>query len=116
MLATRIEMGSVMNNLPVTLDAKGLSVLTHRSVATILRDVTRDKNHDRQPPHIKSGKKPIWFTHVVLTWLAGKSCESVSIKIEFDLKSTSAAVRPVLPARRTLAEDLMIASDYAETK
>lgn len=104
-----------MNNLPVTLDAKGLSVLTHRSVATILRDVTRDKNHDRQPPHIKSGKKPIWFTQVVLTWLAGKSCESVSIKIEFDHKITP-AIRTTLPARRTLAEDLMIASGYAETK
>ncbi len=105
-----------MSNLPHTLDAKGLSVLLYKSVATILRDVTRDKNHERQPPHIKFGKKPIWLTQVVFAWMEGKSCESVSIKIEFDLKSTSVAVRPVLPARRTLAEDLMIASGYAETK
>jgi len=109
-------MGNVMNNLPHTLDAEGLSVLLYKSVATILRDVTRDKDHVRQPPHIKSGKKPIWLTQVVFAWMEGKSCESVVIKVEFGLKSTPAPVRPALPVRRSFAEGLMIASGFTETK
>jgi hypothetical protein len=82
-------------------------------VSTILRDVTRDKKHERQPPHIKAGKKPIWLTQVVFAWLEGKSSKSITIKIEFDLKPISTVARPTPPAMRSLAEDLMAASASA---
>ena len=102
-----------MRNLPLTLDADGLAVLLYKSVATILRDVTRDEKHERQPPHIKVGKKPIWLTQVVFAWMEGRSSDQVTIKIEFDLKPDSTAAKFAPPARRTLTEDLMAASASA---
>lgn len=96
-------------NLPLTLDAKGLSVLMHKAESSILRDVTRDKENRRQPPHIKTGKKPIWFSEVAVNWLAGRSSELVTIKIEFYLKPTAARSAP--PVMRSIAEDLMVAME-----
>lgn len=98
-----------MNNLPHTLNAEGLSVLLYKSVATILRDVTRDKNHKRQPPHFKIGKKPLWITQVVLDWIADKSSVPVTIKIEFSSASKQIPGKS-LPQVRSLTDDLMTAS------
>lgn len=73
-------------SLPYTLDAKGLTALLHKKELTILRDVTRSPRS--LPPFIKVGKKPIWLTQVVLNWLAGKSSEPISIKIEIGLAAS----------------------------
>lgn len=75
-----------------------------------MRDVTRDKKHERQPPHIKAGKKPIWLTQVVFAWLEGKSSKSITIKIEFDFKPASVDARSAPPVLGTLGDDLMAAS------
>ena len=99
-----------MSNLPYTLDAELLATLLYKEVSTILRDVTRDKDHKRQPPCFKAGKKPIWLTQVVFAWMAGKLSDQVTIKIEFDTPPTSAAARPAPPAIRSIAEDLLAAS------
>lgn len=63
-------------SLPITLDAKGLAVLLHKSELTILRDVTR--NPENLPPFVKVGKKTIWFTQAVVDWLAGRSSEPIT--------------------------------------
>jgi hypothetical protein len=57
-------------SLPLTLDAKGLAALLHKKESTILWDVSH--NPERLPPFTKKRKKPIWFSAVVLNWLAGK--------------------------------------------
>lgn len=98
---------------PPTLDAKGLAALLYKSEATILRDVTRSPGS--LPPFIKVGKKTIWLTQVVFDWLAGKSSEPVTIKIEIGSSAASQSVglknRP--PAIPSLAEMMMSASAQA---
>lgn len=96
----------MMNKLPFTLDALGLSALLHKSVKTVLRDVTRDNKHERQPPHIKAGKKPLWLTEVVFAWMEGRSSAPLIIKIDI-VGPAFSSVGSFPPARRTIAEDLM---------
>lgn len=38
----------MMSNLPCTMDAEFLVSLLHKAEVTVLRDVTRDKKHERQ--------------------------------------------------------------------
>lgn len=97
-----------MNNLPPTIDARGLAALLYKSKSTILRDVSR--NPQSLPPFIKVGKGTIWLTQVVLAWLAEKSSEAITIKIEFCLQPTSTTARSAPPVMRSLAEELMVAS------
>lgn len=97
-----------MSNLPCTLDAQGLAVLLHKSVSTILRDVTR--NPKSLPPFIRVGKKAIWLTQVVFDWLAGKSSEPVTIKIEIGSSAASAGQKNRPPMMPSLAEMMMSAS------
>lgn len=99
--------------LPYTMDAEFLATLLFKEVSSILRDVSRDKKHERQPPHIKAGKKPIWLTQVVFAWMEGKSSEPVIIKIELDLKPNSTAARSTPPATQSLTEILMSVSASA---
>lgn len=95
-----------MSNLPYTLDAKGLAALLHKKELTILRDVTR--NPGSLPPFIKVGKKTIWLTQVVFDWLAGKSSEPISIKIEIgSAASVGQKNRP--PMIPSIAEMMMSA-------
>lgn len=97
-----------MSNLPCTLDAKGLAALLHKSESTILRDVTRSP--ENLPPFVKVGKNTIWITEVVWNWLAGKSSEPISIKIEIGSSAASVGQKNRLPAMPSLAEMMMSAS------
>lgn len=92
-----------LHSLPPTLDAKGLARLLHKSVKTILRNVSRSPH--TLPPFIKAGKNTIWFTEVVFNWLAEKSTESIEIKIVIGPSNT---IRP--PAMLPLGEAMMAAS------
>lgn len=101
-----------MNKLPLTLDALGLAALLHKSEKTILRDVTRDKKHESQPPHIKAGKKPIWLTQVVIAWMEGRSSEPVTIKIEIGAVPSPSPTFFSPPPMRSIADDLMSAAGW----
>lgn len=96
-----------MSNLPHTLDAAAVAALLYKTVETVERDVTRDKEHKRLPPHFKIGKKPLWLTQVVLAWMEGKSSEPVTIKIEFAPDQLKPAPTTFIPSIRPLAEELM---------
>lgn len=83
---------------PLTLDAKGLATLLHKSESTILRDVTRCPQS--LPPSFKSGKKTLWFRQVAIAWMAAKSNELVKFDLTQILAQIVASAIPV-PAPAT---------------
>lgn len=56
----------VLGALPLTLDDVGLASLLDLSLGTIKRNVSRSPRS--LPPHIRTGKKILWLTVVVLAW------------------------------------------------
>ena len=57
-----------MNNLPPTLDARGLAKLLHISLRTLYRFLKEQP--EALPPGKRVGKKWVWATDVALKWLS----------------------------------------------
>lgn len=97
-------------SLPFSLSTAQLAVMLDMKESTLQRNVSRDP--DSLPPFLPKKKGQVWITEVVLAWMQKRMSQPVTFKIEF-VSGPSLESAPVaaLPKWRSLAEDLMSASE-----
>lgn len=97
-------------SLPFRLTDEQVAEMLGMKVSTLKRNVTR--NPESLPPFLPKPKGHVFFAEVVLAFIEKRMSQPVTFKIEFvSGQSLESAPVAALPKWRSLAEDLMSASE-----